>query len=177
MALVRPVEDERLLQRLDDLTNEELREEFVEQIEQLRARVFKKAKVKLVDGQPINGPMLCELAQSYITAMNQGKIPTIESALTYVQQAEMRRTFERIMSKFDKEFNERVISRLPTKDEKINKYVDEYKKEMIADFTSQLLGGDKNPKFGEFIEQIKKKFREEKEKAKKLNNDSVKKHT
>lgn len=64
----------------------------------------------------------------------------------------MRRTYERIMGNFDKEFSDRVLSRLPTKDDKIKKYADEYKKEVINEFTSQLLGGDKNPKFPEFIE-------------------------
>lgn len=44
-------------------------------------------------GKYVNGPMLFALAKSYATALNEGKIPTIESAWNYVQQEELQRTF------------------------------------------------------------------------------------
>jgi len=39
----------------------------------------------------------------------------------------MRKTFEKIMYNFNKEFNERVLSRLPAKESKIDQFVREYK--------------------------------------------------
>jgi hypothetical protein len=59
--------------------------EFVEQINVLRAKVFKKVKPKLLKNQVINGPMLIELAEAYVRALNGGKIPTIENAWNYMQ--------------------------------------------------------------------------------------------
>jgi len=62
MTLVRPVEDERQLQSLASLPSEALRPEFLEQISQLRGKVFKKAKAKTLRGQLVSGSMLIELA-------------------------------------------------------------------------------------------------------------------
>lgn len=90
---MRPVEDEKALQRLSDLPASELRPEFVEAIGYLRQKVFKKARAKMVKGQVVTGSMIVELAQSYVTALNGGKVPTIESAWDNVQAAELERGF------------------------------------------------------------------------------------
>jgi hypothetical protein len=46
----------------------------------LRTKVFKKAKAKTLKGQLVTGPMIVELANSYVDALNGGSVPTIESA-------------------------------------------------------------------------------------------------
>ena len=38
--------------------------------------------------RPVNGPVLAGLAQAYVTAINQGAVPCIENAWTYVCQAQ-----------------------------------------------------------------------------------------
>lgn len=43
-----------------------------------------KIKVKVMNGHQLNGPMILELANSYIEALNSGHIPNIESAWTNV---------------------------------------------------------------------------------------------
>jgi hypothetical protein len=70
-----------------------LREEFVEQINQLRKETLGRVKAKQIKGKFVNGPMLFALAASYAEALNQGKIPTIDTAWSYVQQEELQRTF------------------------------------------------------------------------------------
>ena len=57
-TMVRPVEDERMLQNLAVVTDDLVREEFAAQIENLRAKTLKKVRPKTVKGRPINGPML-----------------------------------------------------------------------------------------------------------------------
>jgi hypothetical protein len=42
--------------------------------------MLKKVKPKMVHGKHISGTMLIELAETYIGAMNDGKIPTIDTA-------------------------------------------------------------------------------------------------
>jgi hypothetical protein len=59
---------------------DELRPEFLEGINHLRTKVFKKAKAKTLKGQLVTGPMIVELANSYVDALNGGSVPTIESA-------------------------------------------------------------------------------------------------
>ena len=45
-TLVRPIEDEKGLQNLNELKNDNLRSEFVSQMDHLRRKVFKKVKPK-----------------------------------------------------------------------------------------------------------------------------------
>ena len=81
-----------------------VREEFAAQISNLRARALKKVRPKSVKGRPINGPMLVQLAQSYIEALNKGQVPTIDLAWDNVQVAELQRAFSEAMN----EFNENI---------------------------------------------------------------------
>jgi len=62
---VRPVEDEQKLQKLQKLDDSELREEFLNQVNKLRNKIFTKVKVKTLNGRQLNGKMLLELAFSY----------------------------------------------------------------------------------------------------------------
>jgi Guanylate-binding protein, N-terminal domain len=71
-TLVRPVEDEKKLQQLSQLASSELRPEFLDQINQLRTKVFKKARAKTLRGQLVTGSMIVELANSYVQALNGG---------------------------------------------------------------------------------------------------------
>ena len=64
-TMVRPTEDERDIQRLQDLTNEEMRPEFVQQMEALRAKIFKRVKPKQINGQIITGEALLMLCEAY----------------------------------------------------------------------------------------------------------------
>lgn len=88
-TLVRPIEDEKGLQRLNEMSKSELRQEFNEQIEYLRVKVFNKARPKAMKGQNLNGPMLLEIAQAFVESINGGSIPVIESAWDYMQESEL----------------------------------------------------------------------------------------
>ena len=65
-TLVRPVEDERMLQNLAAAPSDIVRNEFADGINYLRSKALKKVRPKTIKGRPINGPMLVQLAQSYI---------------------------------------------------------------------------------------------------------------
>ena len=43
-----------------------------------------KIKYKLLNGHQMNGPMIVELANAYISALNDGHLPNIENAWTNV---------------------------------------------------------------------------------------------
>jgi hypothetical protein len=97
-TLVRPVEEESQLQSLSKCTD--LRPEFVQQIDSLRARILKKVKAKTLDGKLITGSMLVELAESYTQAMNKGSVPTIDSAWRYVQKSQINQALEQSLVQF-----------------------------------------------------------------------------
>lgn len=50
----------------------------------IKQKVMTKVKVKVMNGHQLNGPMLLELAHSYIEALNTGSVPNIENAWTNV---------------------------------------------------------------------------------------------
>jgi hypothetical protein len=60
----------------------------------LKQKVMIKAKVKMLNGHGMNGPMLVELANSYIKALNDGEVPVIENAWTNVCHFEQERAFK-----------------------------------------------------------------------------------
>lgn len=86
--MVRPTEEERDLQSLQKLQDNRLRPEFVEQMNTLRSRIYKRAKPKVLNGRYITGEMFLELCQAYTEAINKGSVPCIESAWTYLCQNE-----------------------------------------------------------------------------------------
>jgi hypothetical protein len=56
--MVRPVEDERMLQNLASAGEEIMRPEFNQQVNTLRQKSLKKVKPKQIKGRSVNGPML-----------------------------------------------------------------------------------------------------------------------
>lgn len=84
VTMVRPVELEQELQKLDSLPDKFLREEFVQQASLVRTKILKKTKPKTVNGRPVTSESLLHLANGYAAAVNRGKVPTIESAWNYV---------------------------------------------------------------------------------------------
>ena len=75
--LVRPIEDQRDLQKLDTLDNSKLRPEFVVQVEAIRAKIFSKIKAKKVNDKPLNGQLLVALCKGYMEAINKGALPNV----------------------------------------------------------------------------------------------------
>lgn len=61
-------------------------------MEQLRKRVFRKIKPKVVNGTTLNGLQLLDMCKAYIECINTGKIPTIESAWNYMCRSEARKS-------------------------------------------------------------------------------------
>jgi len=60
-TMVRPVEEERELQNLQQMPDDQLRNEFVTQVNQLRSKIYKKVKPKTLNSKYITGEMLLEL--------------------------------------------------------------------------------------------------------------------
>lgn len=59
---------------------DELRADFVEQIMTLRRKVINRIRPKMLNGKKLTGPMLATLAESYVSSINNGAVPNIETA-------------------------------------------------------------------------------------------------
>lgn len=53
--MVRPIENEKDLQRLDEMNNSSLRPEFITQVEAIRNKIYSKVKAKKIGGKTLNG--------------------------------------------------------------------------------------------------------------------------
>ena len=94
-TLVRPVNDEDALARLDTLGSSQMRPEFREGLQRLTQLIFAKAQPKRLGAQILTGPMLAGLVEAYVGAINNGAVPTIATAW---QVRVGRRVFSRGLS-------------------------------------------------------------------------------
>ena len=66
------------------MPDNQLRPEFVENVTSLRQKIFKKVKPKTLNNKQLTGEMLLELATAYTQAINEGSVPNIQNAWSYV---------------------------------------------------------------------------------------------
>ena len=104
VTMVRPVEREADLQKLEKLGEFELRPEFVKQLRQTRKLVLDRAKArpKKFQGTPVDGPRLLALAGAHARALNAGRAPCLESAWTYLLQSHN----DRLASELERRFTD-----------------------------------------------------------------------
>lgn len=88
-CIVRPLTKEEDLQSLETKDFDSLREEFRQQISQLRSKVMKRIRPKtIINGQKLSGTMFAGLIRSYVEAINKGAVPSIENAWSYISKNE-----------------------------------------------------------------------------------------
>eukprot|EP01017_Pseudomicrothorax_dubius_P051387 TRINITY_DN9884_c0_g1_i3.p1 TRINITY_DN9884_c0_g1~~TRINITY_DN9884_c0_g1_i3.p1 ORF type:complete len:1087 (+),score=311.01 TRINITY_DN9884_c0_g1_i3:56-3316(+) len=154
-TMVRPLESEKELQRLDEVTNDGLRPEFIDQMAKVRAKVMRKLRPKVLNGKYVTGPMLVELAKAYISAMNSGRVPNIENAWTYVVSSESHKNLEESLRLMDERLVELQKSGIKAEDVKTIK--EKLKAEVFDHFKKRALGSDQELK--DVYEQLKKGFK------------------
>lgn len=76
----------------------------------LKQKVMTKVKPKVMNAHQMNGPMIVELANSYIEALNTGQVPNIESAWSSVCNFEQERALKEAIKYFKDEIEERIAN-------------------------------------------------------------------
>ena len=100
--MVRPTEEERALQNIQDADDSLLRKEFVGQMQTLREKVFKRVKPKQLNGKFLTGQMFLELCQAYTESINKGSVPSIQSAWTNLCKNENLRAIKDAITSYEK---------------------------------------------------------------------------
>ena len=100
--MVRPVENERDLQKLQTLSDDKIRPEFLRQSEMLRNKIYMKIKPKNFNGKILSGQMLINLLESIIEAINEGAIPVIENSWKYITNNECLKSIRENVEYFTK---------------------------------------------------------------------------
>lgn len=128
---------------MQQLEDEELREEFTTQVNKLRLKIYSKVKVKTLNGRQLNGKMLLELANSYITAINTGSLPNIQNAWQYVCQNECLRAIQESVSLYEEQVQAALLSAKQSENEEVLKIGSRHaKQQALKKFREKALGQD-----------------------------------
>ncbi|MEE6512302.1 hypothetical protein FKM82_019255, partial [Ascaphus truei] len=102
------------LQRLEEVPESELEEEFVEQTQRFCTYMFKNGRVKtLAGGHLISGKLLGHLAVTYVEAIRSGSVPCMENAVLALAEIENTGAVGDALSKYEAEMGQRV-TKFPT---------------------------------------------------------------
>ncbi|KAJ7947028.1 Guanylate-binding family protein [Quillaja saponaria] len=93
-TLVRPLNNEIDLQRLDQISLDKLRPEFRAGLDALTKFIFERTRPKQFGATMMTGPMVIGITEAYLDAINNGAVPTISSSWQSVEEAECRRAYD-----------------------------------------------------------------------------------
>ncbi|KAM4703034.1 guanylate-binding protein 1-like [Rhinophrynus dorsalis] len=90
------------LQRLEELQESELEEEFVEQVRKFCDYMFKEGRVKtLPGGLLVTGTLLANLAATYVKAIQSGSVPCMENAVLALSMIENAGAVQDALAKYE----------------------------------------------------------------------------
>ncbi|CAI8618276.1 unnamed protein product [Vicia faba] len=153
-TLVRPLNNENDLQRLDQISVDKLRPEFRKGLDELLKFVFERTRPKQVGATMMTGPVLIGITQSYLDALNHGAVPTISSSWQSVEEAECRRAYdsatEVYMASFDRSTPPEEVALREAHEQAVQK--------SVAAFNASAVGvGAARKKFEDLLQKFLKK--------------------
>ena len=83
-----------------------LKEEFKEQIEELKIFIFNRIKPLKLNETSIHGTDFVVLTQSYISAINAGGVPIINDAWTEVIETQMKSAYEKALRHYSRDLKQ-----------------------------------------------------------------------
>ncbi|XP_052035048.1 guanylate-binding protein 1-like isoform X5 [Apodemus sylvaticus] len=105
--------DRKQLRKLEFMGEEELNQEFVEEIEQFTSYIFRDSGVKTLSGGIIvNGNRLKSLVETYLNAINSGSLPCMESAVMTLAQIENSAAVQKAITHYEEQMNQKI--QMPT---------------------------------------------------------------
>ena len=157
-TVVRPLTKEDQLQRLEEASLKDLRPEFVEQMMLLRRKIINMMKPKTLNGKALNGEMLLNLAESYVSAINKGAVPSIENAWTYICKNECLKAFHCSLEKYDTTMKDMLFERLPMDPEELKEAHKEASELAFAEFNKISVGSNAADYMKDLTTKIKQKY-------------------
>jgi len=170
--MVRPVENEKDLQNLMNLPDEDIRPEFITQSNHLREMIYSKVKPKNFGGKILSGEMLIELLESIINSINDGAIPVIENSWKYITNNECIKNIKSLTEYYTKNISNFQKSNLEKENffEELQKYNDELTNEIINKFKSININKFDEDDIKEHLDTLKSNLKQE---YKKLTNENI----
>jgi hypothetical protein len=158
-TMIRPVTDEGMLQNLENIDETSFRSDFLEQVDTLRRKVMSTVKPKTLNGKHLSPEMFVTLAESYVQAINEGAVPNIENAWTYICQNESRKSMEKALGRFDEWMSEEIIHDFPIEETELQERYLNIRNECKEIFTSCSVGGVIDQDYIELKKELENKYR------------------
>jgi hypothetical protein len=100
-TLAHPGVEQRLVQQLNQVDNQQLPKSFVEDMLKVRQRILQQTPIKRdMHGQPISGPMLVPFLQCIVDAFNGGQAPVIENAWSMASRIRLQQVYDACIAKW-----------------------------------------------------------------------------
>lgn len=132
--------NEEDLQNMDSIPFDELRQEFQDQVNLLRKKLFNKVKVKTMNGEPLNGQMLNHLLESYMNAVNNGAVPNIQHAWTYICKNQCQNALNEACKQFEDNFGSQFNDLGPMSETDLLELFEEIKAQSLENFQEKCIG-------------------------------------
>ena len=168
--MVRPVENERELQKLMTLSDDKIRPEFLRQCEMLRNKIYMKIKPKTFNGHILSGQMLINLLKSIIEAINEGAIPVIENSWKYITNNECLKNIRENVEYFKKLITDYQKENISNKN--FFNDIQEFSQNMIEEIVNKFKNenGKRFEDINEYVHKLKLNLNQE---FKKLNEENI----
>eukprot|EP00741_Cyanophora_paradoxa_P005980 tig00000955_g5798.t1 len=138
-TLIRPAGEENVLQKLFSL-KKEIRKEFLDAVERLKIKVLSRAKPKTMGSFPVTPKTLVRLAEEFIAAVNESRIPTIADSWTAVQSIQNKNALQAAADEFASELEKAIAGKLPLETSDLMNLHKLAKKQAVALFDSKAVG-------------------------------------
>lgn len=142
-TLVRPVANEAELQRLDGKELSDLRPEFVQQVYTLRRKVLQGVTIKRLNGRAMTGEMLAGLLHTYTQAINEGVVPSIESAWTYISAGACEKAFHEALDTYNEAVTRGIDGNFPLLEQELKEIHRTAKTDALEIFEAKAFGDEK----------------------------------
>ena len=159
VTLVRPLLEEGNLQNLEKMDVTKLRKEFIEQVNYLRKVVLNSINPKKLNGQELSGEMFINLLNSYVNMINEGAVPIIQTAWTYMRQNQALLAKKRCLEDYSKKLKE-LENRFPMKEEYLKSILKKIKLDVTFIFREGIIGDPEEKDIKELKTEMKKMKKE-----------------
>lgn len=82
-----------------------------------------KMRPKTMNGKNLNGTMLSSLLVSYAKSINEGSVPNIENAWTYLLREQAEKAVDETIDLYYKEVTENIIRKMPMSQQNLKVFV------------------------------------------------------
>ena len=106
VTLVRPVDSEDDLKRLNNIPYNNLKPDFKMEFKKLKDKIFKEALPKKLNGKKLTGPALATLIEEFVKIINSGKIPNINNTWDSVIEKDVSDSFYKSYDLFKNDLNQ-----------------------------------------------------------------------